>query len=52
MSVGTLQDEIDYVVFTEALPEEDGPHRMAIAVEGMEAGNSPTPPRTEQRLIP
>ena len=35
MSVNTLPDEPDFVFFAEALPEEDGLYRIAIAVEGM-----------------
>ena len=36
MSVDTLPDEADFVFFVEALPE-DGLHRVAVAVEGMDA---------------
>lgn len=42
MSVRTLHDAADFVLSAEA-PEEDGPQRIAIGVEGMESGNSPTP---------
>lgn len=36
MNIDTLPDEADFVFFVEALPE-DGLHRLAIAVEGMDA---------------
>ena len=36
MNVDTLPDEVDFVFFVEALPD-DGLHRVAIAVEGMDA---------------
>ena len=36
MNIDTLPDEADFVFFAEALPE-DGLHRVAIAVEGMDA---------------
>ena len=36
MNMDTLPDEVDFVFFVEALPE-DGLHRVAIAVEGMDA---------------
>ena len=52
MSVNTLRYEVDFVVFPAALPEEDEPHRIAIAFEGMEAGNSLTPRTTKRRLAP
>jgi len=35
MSVDTLPDKPEFVFFAEALPEEDGLYRIAIAVEGM-----------------
>ena len=37
MSANTLPDEVDFVFFAEALPEEDGLYRIAIAVAGMDA---------------
>ena len=40
MSVDTLPDEVDFVFFAEELPE-DGVHRIAVAVEGMEAAIPP-----------
>ena len=36
MTVDTLPDEVDFVFFVETLPE-DGLHRIALAVEGMDA---------------
>ena len=36
MNIDTLSGEADFVFFVEALPEE-GLHRLAIAVEGMDA---------------
>ena len=36
MNMDTLPDEVDFVFFVEALPD-DGLHRVAIAVEGMDA---------------
>ncbi len=36
MSIDTLPEEVDFVFFVEALPD-DGLHRLAIAVEGMDA---------------
>ncbi len=36
MGMDSLPDEVDFVFFVEALPD-DGLHRVAIAVEGMEA---------------
>lgn len=36
MTVDTLPDEVDFVFFVVALPE-DGLHRIALAVEGMGA---------------
>ena len=36
MNIDTLPEEADFVFFAEALPE-DGLHRVAIAVEGMDA---------------
>ena len=39
MYIDTLPNEADFVFFAEGLPE-DGLHRVAIAVEGMDA---PTP---------
>ena len=36
MNIDTLPDEVDFVFFVQALPE-DGLHRLAIAVEGMDA---------------
>ena len=36
MDIDTLPDEADFVFFAEALPE-DGLHRVAIAVQGVEA---------------
>ena len=37
MSVDAPPDEVDFVFFAEDLPDEDGVHRIAIAVEGMSA---------------
>ena len=36
MNMDTLPEELDFVFFTEELPE-DGLHRVAIAVDGMDA---------------
>ena len=36
MNIDTLPDEVEFVFFAEALPEEDGLYRIAIAVEGMD----------------
>ena len=36
MNMDSLPEEVDFVFFVEALPE-DGLHRVAIAVEGMDA---------------
>lgn len=36
MNIDTLPEQADFVFFVEALPE-DGLHRLAIAVEGMDA---------------
>lgn len=36
MTADTLPDEVNFVFFVEELPE-DGLHRVAIAVEGMDA---------------
>ena len=36
MNIDTLPDEMDFVFFVEALPD-DGLHRVANAVEGMDA---------------
>ena len=36
MNIDTLPDEADFVFFAEPLPEEDGMHRVAIAVEEMD----------------
>lgn len=36
MTVDTLPEEVDFVFFVETLPE-DGLHRIALAVEGMDA---------------
>lgn len=36
MNMDTLPDEVDFVFFVETLPD-DGLHRVAIAVEGMDA---------------
>ena len=36
MNMDTLPDEVDFVFFVDALPD-DGLHRVAIAVEGMDA---------------
>ena len=40
MNIDTSPDEADYVFFAEALPE-DGLHRVAIVVEGMEPPSRP-----------
>ena len=36
MTADTLPNEVDFVFFVEEFPE-DGPHRVAIAVEGTDA---------------